>query len=104
MKYIVAEIDQPGRGSYPAARIPLEGEQRKGFSGYIYLNTFSSSPLIFTTLTLTVQIQQMSGGFSRALSFPVSILHRAEEEPPPPGVFAEVDLGPIMIQLETTLP
>ncbi len=104
MKYIIAEINQPGRGSYPAARIPVRGNHRQTFSGYIYLNTFSPTPLNFMTLTLTVQIEDRSGRFSSALSFPLSILPRAEEETPPPGVFAEVDLGPIMVQLETTAP
>ncbi len=106
MKYIVAIVEQPGVAPYPASRIRIKEEDRKEISGYIYLNTFSASAnqLNFVDLTLIVQIQDLSGHFSQAVVFPLSIQNRAEQELPPERVFLEKDLGPIMIQLGSVGP
>ena len=59
MRYIFATISQPGVGIYPVSITRIKGENRKEFSGYIYLNTAPIPPTSFfnLTLTLTVNIQ-----------------------------------------------
>jgi hypothetical protein len=99
MKNIVCTIDQPGRASYPPSFTRIKEENRKELSGYIYLNTMTSSGLNFVTISLTVQIQDNSGNYSRPAVFPLSFLSNARQESPPPGIFKNKDLGPIMIQL-----
>ncbi len=105
MRYIVAEIRQAGRSSYPPARIRIREEDRKNLSGYIYLNSGSESAgqLNSLALTLTVRIQDRSGDLSPEVSFPLSWNDRADPQDPPFGTFEEEDLGPVMIQLEPTV-
>ncbi len=99
MKAIFCFIEQPGVGRYPVSITKIKEEGRKEFSGYIYLNTATSEEMNFINLTLTVQIQDTAGQFSSPAVFPLSIQSRYTQEPPPPGVFKEEDLGPIMIRL-----
>jgi hypothetical protein len=101
MKNIVCTIDQPGVGVYPASFTKIKEENRKELSGYIYLNTQSWDDLTFLNLTLTVQIQDEAGHFSAPAIFPLSFNSRFAQEPAPPGVFQEKDLGPILIRLRT---
>jgi hypothetical protein len=101
MKYIYATIDQAGGFAYELSRTRIKSQNAKELSGYIYL--FTPSPgqfdMNFQTLTLTVHIGDGSGNFSNAAVFPLTFQARAKQEPPPPGVYKEEDLGPIMIQL-----
>ena len=100
MKNIYALVDQPGVGPYPVSIVGIQQENNKELSGYIYLNTATPRvSLEFVALNLTVQIQDALGNFSRAVVFPLSFSSRAAQEVPPPGVFAEQDLGPIMVTL-----
>lgn len=100
MKNIFCVIERPGV-RYPVGITRIKEENRKEISGYIYLTTFADSiaRLNFVNLTLTVQIQDMAGHFSAPMVFPLSIQSRYTQEPPPPGIFRERDLGPIMIRL-----
>ncbi len=101
MKYIVSVINQPGVGQYPVSLIRIRPQNREELNGYIYLNTLSRGDLNFVNITLTVQIQDTRGNYSQPAIFPLSFNNRYRQEPPPPGVFEENNLGPIMIQLRT---
>jgi len=101
MKNIVCTIDQAGVGTYPVSITKISEANQKQFSGYVYLNTQSIDDLDFVTLTLTVHIQDKAGHYSEPAIFPLLLSGTSLQEPPPPGVFQEVSLGPIMIQLRT---
>ncbi len=103
MKYIFATVSQPGVGSYPASIIKIKDENQKEVSGYIYLNTAPGRSARFfnLTLTLTVNIKDDRGQFSKPAVFPLSFAAKPDPEAPPQGVFNEQDLGPIMVTLRT---
>jgi hypothetical protein len=103
MKYILATISQPGVGSYPVSITKIKDENQKELSGYIYLKTDSvqSSRLFNLTLTLTVNIKDDKGQFSKSSVFPLSFVAKPSPEAPPEGAFSEQDLGPIMVTLRT---
>ncbi|MGC8811235.1 MAG: hypothetical protein ACP5Q3_13375 [bacterium] len=99
MKNIVCVIDQAGKGVYPVSRIRIREEDRKEFSGYIYLYTAGIQGLNYVPLTLTVQIEDKAGHFTQPVSFPLFINNASIQERPPSGVFQEKELGPILINL-----
>ena len=101
MKNLVCIIDQPGVGEYPVSLTRIKQENQKELAGYIYLNTQSPDDLNFVNITLTVQIQDRNGDFGAPAIFPLSFNSRFRQEPPPPGIFPEIDLGPILIRLRT---
>ena len=101
MKYIYAEIEQPGGLAYRLSMTRIKPENRKEFSGFIYLNTLTADrPMDFVTLKLVVHLGDGAGNFSEPAIFPLEVIPRAVQSPPPEGVFKENDLGPIMIQLK----
>ncbi len=97
MKNIVCTIDQPGVGTYQPSITRIDPSRGKELNGYIYLPTSVSDRLDNVTLTLTVQIQDTAGRYSNAAQFNLEMNYTYQQEPPPPGVFQENDLGPIMI-------
>ena len=102
MRYIVSNVYQPGWGDYPISRTKIREANRKELDGYIYLNTLIPGGyefLNFFTFTLTVQIQDRDGQYSRPVIIPVTFSKRAVRELPPPGAFKEEDLGPILVYL-----
>jgi hypothetical protein len=102
MRRIVCIIDQPGVGTYPVGFTNVREENRKELSGYIFLSTFGPYGydwLNFLSITLTVQIQDKTGHYSQPAVFPLSFQALSTQEIPPPGIFKEQDLGPIMITL-----
>jgi hypothetical protein len=102
MKYIFATVEQPGVGPYPLSIIRVKEGNRKEMSGYLYLVTATPwYPLDFVNLTLIVEVQDMSGNFSQPAVFPLAINSRYTQEPAPPGVFQEQELGPVMVSLRT---
>jgi hypothetical protein len=101
MKNIVCTIDQPGVGTYQASFIRIAEDRQNEISGYIFLNTQSFENLDFVNLQLTVQIQDKAGHFSQPAVFSLLLTGTGQQEPPPPGVYREVNLGPIMIRLRT---
>jgi hypothetical protein len=103
MKYIVATVSQPGVGDYPASITKIKEENEKELSGYIYLNTapIRTSHFFNLTLTLTVNIKDDKGHFSKPAVFPLSFMAKPSPEAPPEGAFKEEDLGPIMVTLRT---
>ena len=103
MKYIVSVVSQPGQGPYPISFTRVRGENGKELNGYIYLNTLVPSGyefLNFASLSLTVQIKDKAGTFSKPVEFPLYFDPRASaQEPPPAGVFKEESLGSILVTL-----
>jgi hypothetical protein len=101
MKYIYAEIEQPGGMAYPLSMTRIKPENRKELSGYIYLNTVTArKSLEFTTLKLLVYVGDGKGNFSEPAIFPLELSLRGIQSSPPGGVFEENDLGPVMIELK----
>jgi hypothetical protein len=101
MKNIVCVIEQPGVGVYPVSITRIREGDRKELSGYVTLFTAFTQGLNLVNLTLTLQIQDEAGHYSAPVSFPLSFNNRYHQEPPPPGVFQDKDLGPIMLHLRT---
>jgi hypothetical protein len=100
MKTIISSIDQRGEGTLtPSFTKIKEDEQRRNLSGYIYLNTAGLHGLAYVTIVLTVQIEDRAGHYSAPVSLPLALNPGSRQEDPPPGVFQEKDLGPIMITL-----
>ena len=102
MEYIVATIDQPGRGGgYPPSYTKVKKGENQQMSGYVYLTTANNvqSALNFTNLTLTVQIKDRNGNLSNPVSFPLHFQLSAVQQPPPQGIFQQANLGPVMIEI-----
>ncbi|MGB9698105.1 MAG: hypothetical protein ACPL5I_01860 [Thermodesulfobacteriota bacterium] len=99
MKYILCEVFQPGMGDCPLSFIKIPPDQQRNLSGYIYLPTAGIHNLDFLNLSLKVTIQDRIGQNSESLSFTLTFDPKAEQESPPPGIFQERELGPIMIKL-----
>jgi hypothetical protein len=107
MAYILATIDQPGVGDYPATRLKIKEENAKELNGFVFLNTLvpgGSGFLNSVTLTLTVQIRDRTGYTTKPAVFPLTFTIRDTQEPPPPGVFREEELGPVMVNLQGISP
>ena len=102
MRYITAVVYQPAGGDYPISRTKIRRENGKELDGYIYLNTWRAGGFEFEnffTYWLTVQIQDKAGHHSEPVQFSVTFNTRAVQELPPPGVFKEQNLGPILVIL-----
>ncbi len=99
MENIVSRIDQPGVGTYQVSITRIDPAMSKELNGYIYLATSISQRLHNVNLTLTVQIQDRKGGYGPPVEFPLALNDLYQQEPPPPGVFQENDLGPILIRV-----
>jgi len=99
MKYILGEVYQAGIGAYPLSFIKIPHDQQRNLSGYIYLPTAGIQNLDFLNISLKVTIQDRTGQYSESLSFTLTFDPRAKQENPPPGIFQERELGPIMIKL-----
>ena len=100
MKTIICAVSQAGRGSYPVSYVKVPEGQSGELSGFIYLNTGAGQGLSFIHLTLQVEIQDRAGNLSRPVSFFLAFNPRAEQEPPPPGLFQDKEIGPVMVSLD----
>ena len=96
MKNIICTIDQPGVGEYPVSITRIGSGEGKELNGDIYLSTSTFDHLDWVNLTLTVQIQDKTGRYSKAVEFPLVLNDLYTQESPPPGVFSDDDLGPIL--------
>ncbi len=106
MKYIFASVDQPGIGGYPATRLKIAERNGRELNGFIFLTTAipgGSGFLNSVIITLTVEIRDKIGYTSKPAVFPLTF-GRDSQESPPPGVFQENDLGPIMVTLKGISP
>ena len=96
-----AGVDHP----YPISITKIKPDQGKNLSGYLHLGTPDLDRPI--NITLNLQIRDKAGHFSAPVYFRVNIFDQSRkkgktaQESPPPGVFQEKDLGPIMIILTT---
>ena len=103
MRYIVSTLYQPGWGDYPVSRTRIREDNRKELNGYIYLNTLIPGGynfLNFHTITLSVQIQDKAGHYSKPMEFSLYFDPRATVQAgPPTGVFEDQALGPILVNL-----
>ena len=100
MKTIICAVTQAGRGSYPVSYLKVPEGQGAELSGFVYLNTGAGQSLPFIHLTLQVEIQDRAGNLSRPVSFVLAFNPRAEQETPPPGLFQDQEIGPIMVSLD----
>ncbi len=102
MKNVYAEIFFFGTAtSYPVVIIRVPKGNEKELSGYVYLYTRYDSWLNFKNLILTIHIQDKAGHFSRPVDFPLAFNNTSLQKAPPSGVFAEKEIGPIMIELRS---
>ncbi len=100
MKAIYCTLRQPGVGIYPVSILRVPRDQRREMSGYVFLNTAALRGSGSSNLSLTVQIQDAAGNFSEPACFDLSLNPLAEEDGPPPGVFRESEIGPVMIDVK----
>ena len=98
MEYIISTIDQPGVGEYPISRTRIDSENSHEVNGYIYLATSTFQRLNWVGFTLTVQIQDTAGRYSKPVEFRLSFNDFYQQEPPPPGIFKDGELGAILIR------
>jgi general secretion pathway protein A len=97
MKNIFSIIE---RGNSFPSITRIHEKNRKHFAGYLFLKTMNTAaPFANSNLTLRVWIQDAAGHFSEPVVFPLRFQSPSRPEEPPPGVFAEENLGPIMVQL-----
>ena len=104
MESIVATVQMVGSGTHPVSFTRIQDGNRKELSGYVSLITSNPSGdawLNNLTLALTIQIKDRAGHFSKPASFPLEFNRRYVQGPPPPGVFPEQNLGPIMLTLRS---
>ncbi len=104
MKFIHSVVEQPGAGVRPAGVNRIPKEAQKELSGYLYLKTAGTAGLEFASLVLTIQIQDRHGNFSNSVSLSLSFNPLAQPAEPPPGVFQDKELGPILIPLSPGFP
>ncbi len=105
MKAIFVTVEQAGGGVYPVSITRIKGDQQKELSGYLYFSTITTvgHSSDFVPLKLIVQIQDNRGRLSEPVVFSVDFKPRVSAENPPAGIFAETELGPIMIRLHPIL-
>jgi len=101
MEEIVSVVYQPGVGEYPVSFTRIGEKYRKELSGYVYLFIPLLDGLDNVGMDLTIQIRDRAGLFSQPVKLPLSIGFLSQEELPPPGVFQENNLGPILVDLRT---
>jgi hypothetical protein len=102
MDTMIAVVDQPGMGPYPASYTKIKGESGKELSGYFYLNAgdpHGANFLYNQELTVTIQIKDKAGHTSQTVTLSVLLLGGITPKSPPAGVFKEEALGPIMVDI-----
>ena len=102
MKNLYATVFQYGMGSYPLSITRIKEGEGKDLSGYFYLNTGHESAMHFVNLILTVHIQDTAGHFSAPTVFPVAFNAHSAQQTPPPDIFSEKNLGPIMVTIRSS--
>ncbi len=100
IKSIVASFSGFG-DAVPIYKIVVPKGSQKELSGFVH---WSPGPEVmpFSEGLMTIQIEDMAGHFSKAVSFPMRIEPSGVQQPPPRGVFEEKNLGPILITVKST--
>ncbi len=102
LKALYATVFQYGMGPYPMSITKIKEGDGKDLSGYFYMNTGNDYALNFVNLIVTVQIQDKAGHFSTPVVFPLFFNAGSIQQAPPKGVFQEKELGPIMVNLQSS--
>jgi len=100
MKTIIAYFRKGGVGGPTAvSHTQIKENDRREINGYLY---WYPGPEMdgFPEMTMTIQIEDMAGHFSKPVSLPLRIQPSGPQELPPEGIFQENELGPIMITLK----
>ena len=100
MSDIAAVLWQAGVGTYPTDVTRLKGDDRKEFSGYLFLQTPNDSTLISDEMELTILVRDSEGNRSQPIKLPLRFNLGARQEVP--ETWAEADkhrLGAIMINM-----
>ncbi len=101
MKTIFCNLRQTGVGGYPVSLIKIPEDQNKDLSGFIFLNTLGANREVESqSFTLTVQVEDKAGHTSEPSSFPLNFSSVAQQQSPPPNVFQDRSIGPILITLK----
>lgn len=100
MDRIVCTLQQPG-GGQAVSFIKIRGDRRGSLSGYVFLITEIASGVPFASCRLTVQIQDKEGNGSNSVVFSLSLNPKAVQQSPPPGIFLDEDLGPVLVRFPT---
>ncbi len=100
MNRIMARLEVSGIAGAPVSYTKVKKGDEKELSGYLYFETSSAGEaLSYRTLTLTVQIQNKAGEYSNPAVFTMSFNPQAVRQNPPPGIFKEYELGPVMTHI-----
>jgi hypothetical protein len=102
MNDIAAVLWQAGVGTYPTEVTRLKGDDRRGFSGYLFLSTPHDSNLMSDEMELTILVRDSRGNRSQPVKLPLRFNLGARQEVP--ETWAEADkhrLGALMINIET---
>jgi hypothetical protein len=102
MSDIAAVLWQAGAGTYPTEVTRLKGDDRKEFSGYLFLSTPNDSNLMSDEMELTILVRDSQGNRSQPIKLPLRFSLGARQEVP--ETWAEADkhrLGALMINIET---
>ena len=99
IKSVVAYFSGLG-GAGQLYSVSLPKGNGKELSGYVYW--FPGPDMgAYSEGLMTIQVEDMAGHFSKAVSFPMRIESSGEQQAPPRGVFEEKNLGPILITVKT---
>jgi hypothetical protein len=103
MNDIAAVLWQAGVGTYPTEVTPLKGDDRREFSGYLFLSTPNDSNLMSDQMELTILVRDSQENRSHPIKLPLRFNLGARQEVP--ETWAEADkhrLGALMINIETS--
>jgi hypothetical protein len=103
MGEIVAVLWQAGVGTYPTEVTRLKGNDRKEFSGYLFLQTPNDSTLVADEMELTILVRDRAGNRSQPIKLPLRFNPGARQEVP--ETWEEADshrLGALMINIQSS--
>ena len=69
IRYIAAQLQQPGVGYYPASFNYIKGAEREGFEGYIFLRSPADRTLLSDTFHLEILLRDCEGNASEPVRF-----------------------------------
>jgi hypothetical protein len=101
--YIAAQLWQPGVGYYPASFNYIEGAEREGFEGYIFLKTPVDRTLLPDTFHLEVLLRDCEGNASEpvrlTLKFDLRSNYAVKPVPEKWQTAAKRKLGSIQVEI-----